>query len=92
MTDEISGWPSQERGLDPIIGRPGAQQFLGHAANHHDGQSTVGPEGNRIPRRSLPLVREAHDPAWYAGHRTAANPLGAGFAASLDGDDGGADE
>ena len=48
MADELAGFPSRELGRDPITGRRGSNQFLGDAANHHNGTSTVGPGGNKI--------------------------------------------
>ena len=86
MSDELAGFPSLERGVDPIIGRPGSNQWLGHQTNRHDGQSTLSPnEGNRVPLRARPLVRPQQ-----IGQPDAINPLGRGFEISLDGgDDGG---
>lgn len=46
--DSTSGQQSRELGVDPIIGAPGANQFLGDRANHHDGVSTMGPGGDRL--------------------------------------------
>ncbi len=68
-----------------ITGARGDNQYLGHQAAHHADQSTIAPgEGNRIPRRSLPLVRDAK-----VGPPDSVNPLGRGFGNSLDGGDGG---
>lgn len=83
--DEIAGFPSLERGVDPIIGAPGSHQYLGRQANHHADQSTIAPnEGNRIPRRSLPLISGPK-----VGKPSAVNPAGHGLGNSLDGDGGG---
>ncbi len=53
------------------------------AANHHDDQSTIAPgEGNRIPKRSLPIDR---GPA--IGQPDAVNPLGCHWGESAGGGD-----
>jgi hypothetical protein len=46
--DSTSGEQSRELGVDPIIGAPGGNQFLGDRANHHDGVSTLGPGGDKL--------------------------------------------
>ncbi len=84
MADEIAGWPSLEKGVDPIIGRAGSHQWLGHQAAHHDGQSTLAPGvGNRIPPSALPLLKKSPKPIPNQVH-----PAGAGLGASLEGGDG----
>lgn len=81
----IDGVPAAEAGEAPLIcNLPGMHQFLGHEANHHDGQSTLGPEGNRIPRRSLPVDR-----AVPVGPPDAVNPLGRHAGESQGGGDAG---
>lgn len=46
-----------EAGEAPLVPNlPGTHQFLGHEANHHDGQSTVGPRGNTVQAGQLPRV------------------------------------
>lgn len=57
--DEIAGYPSQERDTDLIIRHPGSHQFLGHDANHHDGQSTLGPRGNTVQAGRMPTAKSA---------------------------------
>jgi hypothetical protein len=83
MTDELAGTPSRELGPDYILG-PGAcgtNQWLGSLTNHHDGTSTLGPDGNKVIARSLPLTSGPP-----VGKPTAANPCGknAGEASSSD--------
>lgn len=53
----IDGAPAAEAGEAPLVcNLPGMHQFLGHEANHHDGQSTVGPRGNTVQAGQLPRV------------------------------------
>ncbi len=79
MSDELAGFPSLERNRDPITRRRGSNQWLGDAANHHDGTSTVGPGGNKIARSRLPLTSGPP-----IGKPNAANPLGAGAGESAN--------
>lgn len=58
----------------------GANQFLGHSAAHRDGQSTLGPNGNRVQAGQLPRTSSTR-----AGKPDAANPLGRGSSESLNG-------
>jgi hypothetical protein len=78
MTDELAGFPSQEQGVDFIIGRRGSNQWLGHAANHHDGTSTLGPRGNRVQEGRLP---KTSGPS--IGQPDAVNPTGRHASASV---------
>lgn len=68
MADEIAGWPSRETGIDPIIGKPGSHQRLPQGTHAFVPLSA---EGNKIPRRSLPV-----DKAPPVGPPCAVNPLG----------------
>lgn len=70
-------------GPNPITGAPGENQWLGHQAAHHNDEPTIAPGGNRIPPRSLPLLRTPR-----IGAPTPASPLGDGWSASLGGGDG----
>jgi len=81
MTDELAGWPSLERGIDPITGRRGSHQFLGDAANHHADQRPWGPRANRVQAGELPTVS---GPAFNTNTATKANPLGNDGSASLE--------
>ncbi len=87
MADSQAGYPSRANALpvDPITGVQGHNQWLGHQANHHDDEPVLAAEGNRIPKRSLPLVN-----APKAGTPDAVNPLGRHFDESYGGGDDGA--
>lgn len=71
--------PHYERGLtvdldvDPIIRERGANQWLGDEAAHHNGQSTLGPNGNRVQSGALDLIKNSSSPF---GTPTKAQPLG----------------
>lgn len=58
----------------------GANQFLGHQAAHHDGESTLAPGGNRVQSGRVPRTSSSR-----AGKPDAANPLGRGSSKSLQG-------
>ena len=79
--DETAGFPSREGGRDPISGLRGSNQNLTEAAAHHDGDSTLGPDGNRIPARSRPLWGGEAKP----GKPSAVHPAGHGLGQSYDG-------
>lgn len=49
----------------------GADQFLGHQASSHDGQSTLGPRGNRVQSGQIPRTQSVPP-----GRPTAVDPLG----------------
>lgn len=62
----------EDTGTDPIILTHGANQFLGHQAEHHNGQSTLGPHGNTVQGGGLALLG-THSELGRPNHQ---NPLG----------------
>jgi len=80
MTDSIAGESLT------IPGSANSASFI-RAINHHDDEPRLAPEDNRIPKRSLPLTRGPR-----IGPPDAVNPLGRGFATSLEGGGAGAGE
>lgn len=52
MIDEISGWPSQERDIDPIIRKAGSAQLI-HAPQRAD-VPRLAPNANRVQPGRLP--------------------------------------
>lgn len=86
LFSSIDGAPVAEAGEAPLVHNlPGMNEFLGHHANHHADESTISPnEGNRIPRRSLPIDR-----AMPVGPPDAVNPVGRYAGESAGGGDGG---
>lgn len=64
---------TEDLDVDTVLQAKGANQFLGDFANHHDGQSTLGPNGNRVQSGQLPRTSSGR-----AGKPDAANPLGSG--------------
>lgn len=71
---------TEDLDTDLVINKRGANQFLGDDANHHAGQSTLGPRGNRVQEGQLPRVSGP-----MIGRPDPANPLGRGSSASLNG-------
>jgi hypothetical protein len=79
MSDELAGWPSQERGVDPIIGDPGSHQWLGSEASHHEDRPIQSPNANRVLPGTLPQVSGPG-----LGVPNHVNPLGSRSSASLE--------
>ncbi|HME02211.1 MAG TPA: hypothetical protein VKG38_04175 [Solirubrobacteraceae bacterium] len=79
--DSQAGFPSRELGVDPVTGRKGSNQWLGHSAAHHNGQFRFAPGGNRVAPGKLPLTSGPP-----VGPPDAAGPLGRGFGESQSSD------
>lgn len=74
IRDDWYGILDEDSDTDPITLDRGANQFLGHQANHHDGQSTVAPGvGNRVQAGALKLINSESP----LGRPTKSSPLGA---------------
>jgi len=71
--DELSGWPSRELGVDPIIRRRGSNQFL--RGNSHADYSPDTSQANRVQAGALPIVKDRP-----IGAPTPINPGGARLA------------
>jgi hypothetical protein len=63
----------EDSGTDLVINKRGANQFLGDDANHHAGESTLGPRGNRVQDGAVALLGTHSE----LGRPTKNNPLGA---------------
>lgn len=70
MSDELAGWPSQERGVDPITGQRGSNQFLGNTRGRVGDFRPWSPRANKV---LLPPPLTSGPPI---GKPDAANPLG----------------
>lgn len=61
-----------EAGEDPFVTNIGSgHQFLGNEASHHNGESTLGPRGNRVQAGQLPSTSGSP-----VGAPSAINPAG----------------
>jgi hypothetical protein len=63
---------TEDSGTDLVLRKRGANQFLGDDANHHAGQSTLGPNANRVQAGALKLINSTSP----LGMPCKANPLG----------------
>jgi hypothetical protein len=80
--DEIAGWPSQERGENPVTRRRGSNQFLGDdTVKHGDSRRLTPATENRVLPGTLP---EPEGPP--ISKPDAVNPLGRRSSASVIGD------
>jgi hypothetical protein len=77
MSDETSGWPSQERDRDFILGERGSDQLLPSLGSP---RSTRGPRANRVQRGQLPRTSGP-----TLGAPDAINPAGSHGSNSLTG-------
>lgn len=62
----------EDSGVDLVVAKRGANQFLGDDAAHHGGQSTLGPRGNKVQDGALALLGTHSE----LGQMTKANPVG----------------
>lgn len=75
MFRELPRWEAElteDTGVDLILHKRGANQFLGADASHHDGQSTLGPRGNQVQDGALSLINSTSP----LGTPDKANPAG----------------